>query len=182
VIANTNIAACAGALTTLIVTQLIYKRIDLTMILNGALAGLVSITAGPDYPSMELAMLIGMVGGFLVLGAVPLFDRLRIDDPVGALSVHLVAGVWGTLAVGIFKEDVSFGTQLIGVVTIGGFVFVSCFIVWAALKASVGIRLSPEQEIEGVDSAEFSTPAYSLSKTSAIWKGEQTSRGKLVTG
>jgi len=181
VIANTNIAACAGALTTLIVTQLIYKRIDLTMILNGALAGLVSITAGPDYPSMELAMLIGMVGGFLVLGAVPLFDRFRIDDPVGALSVHLVAGVWGTLAVGIFKPDVSFGTQLIGVVTIGGFVFVSCLIVWAALKASVGIRLSPEQEIEGVDAAEF-TPAYSLSKTSAIWKGEQTSRGKLVTG
>ena len=83
-------------------------------------------------------------------------------------------------SVGIFKEDVSFGTQLIGVVTIGGFVFVSCFIVWAALKASVGIRLSPEQEIEGVDAAEF-TPAYSLSKTSAIWKGEATIRGKLLT-
>tara|TARA_B100000586_G_scaffold258559_1_gene223182 strand:+ start:82 stop:1296 length:1215 start_codon:yes stop_codon:yes gene_type:complete len=181
IIANTNIAACAGALTALIATQLIYKRVDLTMVLNGALAGLVSITAGPDYPTMELAMAIGMIGGLLVLVAVPMFDKFKIDDPVGALSVHLVAGVWGTLAVGIFKDDVSFATQLTGVSIIGAFVFVSCFVVWAGLKYTVGIRLSLEQEIEGVDSAEFSTPAYSLSKTSAIWKGEQTVRGKIAT-
>ena len=104
VIANTNIAACAGAVVAMILTQLLFKKVDLTMVLNGALAGLVSITAGPDYPSMGLAMLIGGIGGALVVFAVPFFDKMKIDDPVGALSVHLVAGIWGTLAVGLLRK------------------------------------------------------------------------------
>ena len=99
VIANTNIVACAGALVAMMLTQVLYKKVDLTMVLNGALSGLVAITAGPDYPTMALAILIGGIGGLLVFFAVPMFDKLKIDDPVGALSVHLVNGIWGTLAV-----------------------------------------------------------------------------------
>jgi|TARA_B100000959_G_scaffold286444_1_gene365096 Amt family ammonium transporter len=180
VIANTNIAACAGALMAMIMTYIFYKRIDLTMVLNGALAGLVSITAGPDYPTMWLACVIGMIGGAFCVYAVPLWDKLKIDDPVGALSVHLVAGIWGTLAVGIFKPDVAFMSQLIGVASIGGFVLVCSLITWAALKYSVGIRVSKEIENAGLDT-ECGTPAYSLSKTSAVWKGEVIgARGKLT--
>ena len=123
VFVNTNIAACAGAVTAMVLTQLLYKRVDLTMVLNGALAGLVSITAGPDYPDMWLATLIGIIGAGLTVLAIPMWDKLKIDDPVGALSVHLVAGVWGTLAVGIFKEDASLLTQLYGILIIGAFVF-----------------------------------------------------------
>tara|TARA_A100001388_G_C28756210_1_gene495077 strand:- start:557 stop:1786 length:1230 start_codon:yes stop_codon:yes gene_type:complete len=182
VIANTNIAACAGALMAMAMTYILYKRIDLTMVLNGALAGLVSITAGPDYPTMWLACVIGLIGGALCVYAVPLWDKLKIDDPVGALSVHLVAGIWGTLAVGIFKEDASIVTQLYGIAGIGSFVLVSSFIVWGALKYTVGIRVSEEQEESGLDFEEFGTPAYSLSKTSAVWKGEVVAaRGKLLT-
>ena len=110
------------------------------MMLNGALAGLVSITAGPDYPSMELSVLIGAIGGLIMFFVTPLFDRVKVDDPVGALSVHLVPGIWGTLAVGIFKEGANFLTQLQGVGIIGMFVFITSFIVWFILKKTVGIR------------------------------------------
>ena len=160
VIANTNIAACAGAVVAMILTQILFKKVDLTMVLNGALAGLVSITAGPDYPSMGLAMLIGGIGGALVVFAVPFFDKLKIDDPVGALSVHLVAGIWGTLAVGLFKEDGSLGAQIMGIVVIGLFTFVSSTIVWFILKVTMGIRVSEEQENIGSDEEEFGMHSY----------------------
>ena len=160
VIANTNIAACAGAVIAMVLTQVLFKKVDLTMVLNGALAGLVSITAGPDYPSMGLAMLIGGVGGALVVFAVPFFDKLKIDDPVGALSVHLVAGIWGTLAVGLFKEGGSLGAQIMGIIVIGLFTFVSSTIVWYILKATIGIRVSEEEEYIGSDEEEFGMHSY----------------------
>ena len=160
VIANTNIAACAGAVVAMILTQLLFKKVDLTMVLNGALAGLVSITAGPDYPSMGLAMLIGGIGGALVVFAVPFFDKLKIDDPVGALSVHLDAGIWGTLAVGLFKEDGSLGAQIMGIVVIGLFTFIFSAIVWFILKVTMGIRVSEEQENVGSDEEEFGMHSY----------------------
>ncbi|MCZ6556843.1 MAG: ammonium transporter [SAR324 cluster bacterium] len=160
VIVNTNMAACAGALSALILTQLIYKKIDLSMVLNGALSGLVSITAGPDYPSVAVTLLIGAVAGMIVVFAVPMFDRLRIDDPVGALSVHLVNGIWGTLAVGIFNPEVSFLTQLLGVVVIGGFTFVSSLAVWFVIRKAMGLRVSEQEEIEGIDLHEFGMEAY----------------------
>ncbi len=160
VIANTNIAACAGAVVGMLLTQFLYKKVDLTMVLNGALAGLVAITAGPDYPSMGLACLIGGIGGALVVFAVPLIDRLKIDDPVGALSVHLVNGIWGTLAVGIFNPDVTIFGQLKGIFFVGIFTFSFSFAVWAAIKYTLGIRVSPEEELEGVDTMEFGLAAY----------------------
>ena len=160
VFANTNIAACAGAVVAMILTQLLYKKVDLTMVLNGALSGLVAITAGPDYPSMGLAMLIGGIGGALVVYAVPMFDKLKIDDPVGALSVHLVNGIWGTLAVGIFKPDASLGAQFMGILCVGAFVFGTSFVVWYALKLIMGLRVSEEEEFSGMDMPEFGLAAY----------------------
>jgi Amt family ammonium transporter len=160
VLVNTNMAACAGALVALILTQVMYKKIDLTMVLNGALSGLVAITAGPDYPGPGLAVIIGAVGGVLGVFAVPFFDKLKIDDPVGALSVHLVNGIWGTLAVGIFKEDASFMTQLTGVIVIGAFTFIASFVTWYAIKATMGLRVSEEEELEGIDEREFGMHSY----------------------
>jgi len=160
VLVNTNMAACAGALVALILTQVMYKKIDLTMVLNGALSGLVAITAGPDYSTPGVAALIGAIGGVLVIFAVPFFDKLKIDDPVGALSVHLVNGIWGTLAVGIFKPDASFGTQLLGVVVVGIFTFVASLVVWSVIKATMGLRVSEEEELEGIDEKEFGMHSY----------------------
>ena len=140
VFANTHIAAVAGSLMALALSSVINKGVSLPMMLNGALAGLVAITAGPDYPSLELAVLIGAVGGVIMFVATPLFDRVRVDDPVGALSVHLVPGIWGTLAVGIFKPEASVLAQIQGVGIIGAFVFVSSFIVWYVMKKVVGIN------------------------------------------
>jgi len=162
VIANTNMAACAGALAAALLTQFMFKKVDLSMVLNGALAGLVAITAGPDYPTMGLAIIIGGIGGILVVLAVPFFDKLKIDDPVGALSVHLVNGIWGTLAVGFFKPDpeITVLGQLMWVGIIGGFVFVSSFIVWFLLKTTVGIRVSEEEEYNGADVTEFGVHSY----------------------
>ena len=164
VFANTNIAAAAGAMTAAVFTQLFYKKVDLTMVLNGALAGLVSITAGPDYPTMGLAIIIGMIGSGLAVITIPLFDKVKIDDPVGALSVHLVAGVWGTLAVGIFKPEVSLLTQLWGVGIIGAFVFAASFAVWYGIKLIVGLRVSAEEEMRGIDIVEFGHPAYTIGR------------------
>ena len=140
VFTNTNIAAAAGAIVAALLSQQIYKGVSLTLVLNGALAGLVSITAGPDYSTMAIAALIGAIGAVLMTLAIPMFDKLKIDDPVGALSVHLVAGIWGTLAVGIFKPEVHVLAQLGGVAIIGLFVLGSSFVVWGILKKTVGIR------------------------------------------
>ncbi len=160
VIVNTNMAASAGAVAALVLTQLLYKKVDLSMVLNGALSGLVGITAGPDYPSVGVAVFIGAIAGTIAVFAVPLFDRLRIDDPVGALSVHLVNGIWGTLAVGIFNPEVAFLAQLRGVVVIGVFVFSTSLVVWYILKKTMGIRVSDQEELEGLDQHEFGMEAY----------------------
>jgi Amt family ammonium transporter len=162
VILNTNMAACAGAVTAMIATQWLYGKVDLTLVLNGALAGLVSITAGPDYPSIGLAIVIGIIGAGLCTLAIPFFDKIKIDDPVGALSVHLVAGIWGTLAVGIFNPEVSLGSQFMGISIIGAFVFFSSFVVWYVIKLAMGLRVSLEDETQGIDIAEFGRAAYKL--------------------
>jgi Amt family ammonium transporter len=159
VVADTNMAAAAGAMTAALLTQFLYKKVDLTMVLNGALAGLVSVTAGPDL-GMTVSFIDGVVGGILVVLAVPFFDKLRIDDPVGALSVHLVAGIWGTLAVGIFNPDVSIVAQLKGIVVIGAFVFITSYIVWFILDKIAGLRVSEEEEYEGEDLNTTGLEAY----------------------
>ncbi len=147
VFVNTNLAACGGMIAAMIVVQAIYKKVDVTMALNGALAGLVSITAGPATPSPGAAILIGAVGGVLVVFAVPFFDKLKIDDVVGALSVHLVCGIWGTLAVPITNSDANFTTQLIGVLAIGAFVIVASSLTWLVLKYTVGHPLLGRRRI-----------------------------------
>lgn len=157
---NTNLAAAAGVTVAMILTQLIYKKVDLTMALNGALAGLVAITAEPLAPTPGLAILIGAVGGLLVVFAVPAFDKLKIDDVVGALSVHLVAGVWGTLAVVLSNDGANLMTQIIGIAAIGAFVFITSAIVWTVLKFTVGIRVSEEEEMMGLDKGELGQEAY----------------------
>jgi Amt family ammonium transporter len=159
VVADTNMAAVAGAIAAAILTQLIYKKVDLTMVLNGALAGLVSVTAGPDL-GMTISFIEGVVGGIIVVFAVPFFDKIKIDDPVGALSVHLVAGIWGTLAVGIFNPDVTIMAQIKGIVVIGAFVFIASFIVWKILDMIVGLRVDEETEINGLDIHETGLEAY----------------------
>jgi ammonium transporter, Amt family len=156
---NTNLGAAAGVVAAMAVSQMLYGKIDLTMALNGALAGLVSITAGPDLQSHYLSLVIGGVGGALVVFAIPLVDKLKIDDVVGAISVHLVGGIWGTLAVGIFGAG-SLGTQIIGIVAIGAFVSICSAIVWFALKFTMGLRVTEEDEFRGLDQAELGLEAY----------------------
>ncbi len=160
VMANTNLAACGGMIAAMILLQILYKKVDLTMALNGALAGLVAITAGPDTPSPGAATLIGAVGGVLVVLAVPFFDKLKIDDVVGALSVHLVCGIWGTMAVPFTNSEASFVTQFIGVASIGAFVIISSAIVWLLIKYTIGLRVSEEEEHAGCDTSELGLEAY----------------------
>jgi Amt family ammonium transporter len=160
IFANTNMAAAAGSVVALLLTQLLYKKPDLTMTLNGALAGLVSITAGPLDPTLFGALWIGAVGGVIVVFVVPFLDKLKIDDVVGAIPVHLVAGFWGTLAVPFYTEGTSFMTQIVGFFSIGAFVFVVSGVLWLVLKATTGIRPSAEDEINGLDMAELGMEAY----------------------
>ncbi|MDO9639472.1 MAG: ammonium transporter [Pseudotabrizicola sp.] len=160
IFANTNMAASAGAVSALILSQLIYKKVDLTMVLNGALAGLVSITAGPLDPTLFGALWIGGIGGVIVLVVVPLLDKLKIDDVVGAIPVHLVAGFWGTMAVPFYTDGTSFGTQLLGFAAIGIFMMVTSAIVWFILKATMGLRPTQEDEMMGLDKAELGLEAY----------------------
>ncbi|MDN5567416.1 MAG: ammonium transporter [Paracoccus sp. (in: a-proteobacteria)] len=157
---NTNMAASGGAVAAIIVTQLLYGKIDLTMVLNGALAGLVAITAEPLTPTVFAAILIGGVGGSLAVFVVPMLDKLKIDDVVGAIPVHLVAGIWGTMIVPATNPGTSFVTQAIGVAAVGGFVFIVSFIAWTVLKMTVGIRVSKEAEITGLDISEMGMEAY----------------------
>ena len=160
IFANTNMAAAAGAVAALIATQVVYKKIDLTMVLNGALAGLVSITAGPLDPTLFGALWIGAVGGIIVVFAVPFLDKMKIDDVVGAIPVHLMAGFWGTMAVPFYTADTSFVTQFIGFAAIGIFVTVVSGVVWLILKATMGLRPSQEDEMNGLDKAELGLEAY----------------------
>ncbi len=163
---NTNMGAAAGVVAAIVATQLLYGKVDLTMALNGALAGLVSITAEPLTPSIPMAALIGGVGGLLVVLLVPLLDRLKIDDVVGAIPVHLGAGIWGTLAVpltnhGTFGSgDPTFLGQIVGILAIGGFVCASSALVWGAMKYTFGIRVSAEDELDGLDYSELGLEAY----------------------
>ncbi|MCP5367763.1 MAG: ammonium transporter [Hyphomicrobiales bacterium] len=156
---NTNLAAAAGVVTAMILTQIVYGKMDLSMALNGALAGLVSITAGPDLQNHVWAIVVGAIGAGIVVFTVPLLDKLRIDDVVGAIPVHLFCGIWGTLAVGIFGSG-NFITQLTGVVSIGAFVLVTSAIVWLVLKFTVGIRVGEEEEELGTDKVELGLEAY----------------------
>lgn len=160
IFANTNAAAAAGAVAALILTQVMYGKADLTMILNGALAGLVSITAEPLTPSLGMATLIGAIGGVIVVFAVPMLDKFKIDDVVGAIPVHLFAGIWGTIAVVLTNGDANLGTQLYSILVVGIFVFVVSGVVWFILKAVMGIRVSEEAEINGLDKSELGMEAY----------------------
>ena len=160
IFANTNAAAAGGAIAAAVATQLLYKKVDLTMVLNGALAGLVSITAEPLTPTLGAATLIGGIGGVIVVFTVPLLDKFQIDDVVGAIPVHLIAGIWGTLAVPITNGDASFGTQITSIVIVGVFTFVVSWIVWTILKMTIGIRVSEEVELAGLDNAELGMEAY----------------------
>ncbi|MEW5420718.1 ammonium transporter [Amorphus sp. 3PC139-8] len=157
---NTNTAAAAGVVVVMILTQILYQKVDVTMALNGALAGLVSITAEPLAPSLLMAAIIGAIGGVIVVIVVPLLDKVKIDDVVGAIPVHLVCGIWGTLAVPLTNSDASFGTQIIGIVAYGVFTFVASLILWLILKAVIGVRPTAEHEELGLDRVEIGVEAY----------------------
>jgi Amt family ammonium transporter len=160
VVMNTNNAGLIGGLVVMILGYLKYKKFDITMILNGALGGLVAITAGADVVSPYAALIIGAIGGALVFYAVPFFDKLRIDDPVGALSVHLVNGIWGTVATGIWGEGVSLAAQIKGVVVVGLFAFIISYIVIFAINKAVKFRTDEDNEVEGLDVSECGIEAY----------------------
>lgn len=159
-IMNTNTAGLAGAIIAAIIMYWRYKLLDITIILNGALGGLVAITAGPDVYDIYTPIIIGIIGGALVVFAVPIFDKFKLDDPVGALSVHLVNGIWGTLAVGIFVDSVSFVAQLKGVVLIGIFAFVSSYIVIYIINKFIKFRAADDVQVEGLDVNEVGVEAY----------------------
>ncbi|WP_428409585.1 ammonium transporter [Hyphococcus sp.] len=157
---NTNTAACAGVVTAIILTQVFYKKVDLTIVLNGAIGGLVSITAEPLAPAIWQSILIGAVGGVIVTFAVPVLDKFKIDDVVGAIPAHLLCGIWGTIIVPASNGDANYGVQALGIVAIGVFVFVVSLICWLALKFTLGIRASEEDERLGLDKAELGLEAY----------------------
>jgi Amt family ammonium transporter len=160
IFANTNMAAASGAVAALILTQILYKKVDLTMVLNGALAGLVSITAEPLAPSLFGALWIGAIGGVIVVFTVPMLDKMKIDDVVGAIPVHLFAGIWGTIAVVFYNGDASIVTQVTGIIAYGVFTFVVSLVVWTILKGVMGIRVDEESEINGLDTSELGMEAY----------------------
>ncbi|GGD38667.1 ammonium transporter [Malaciobacter pacificus] len=162
-IMNTNTAGLAGAIMVAIIMYFMYKKLDLTMILNGALGGLVAVTAGPDLYDIYTPILIGAVGGALVVFGVSFFDKLRIDDPVGALSVHLVNGIWGTLAVGIFASngtDITLLGQIKGIVVVGLFAFISSYIILFIINKIVSLRADEDEEMQGLDVEECGIEAY----------------------
>ncbi|MEO1494457.1 MAG: ammonium transporter [Pseudomonadota bacterium] len=160
IIVNTNLAAAGGALAAMVFTQVRFGSVDLTLVLNGMLAGLVAVTADPLSPSPIAAALIGAVGGCIVVIAIPLFDRFQIDDVVGAVPVHLFAGIWGTIAVAFSNPDATIGGQLAGVLIVGAFVFGASLFLWSLLAATIGIRVSEDVEEEGLDIAELGLEAY----------------------
>lgn len=157
---NTNAAAAGGVIAALVLARVLFGKADLTMALNGALAGLVAITAEPSTPTPLVATLIGAFGGILVVLSIIGLDKLRIDDPVGAISVHGVVGMWGLMAVPLTNDGTTFGGQLVGLLTIGVWVFGASLLVWLAIKALMGVRVSEEEEYEGVDLAECGMEAY----------------------
>ncbi len=159
-IMNTNTAGLAGAIAAAAIVYFQYRKFDITMILNGALGGLVAITAGADLFDIYTPIIIGLIGGTLVAFAVPFFDRLRIDDPVGALSVHLINGIWGTLAVGIFAKEISLMAQIKGIVVVGVFAFVVSYITIFAVNKIARFRAGDDEQMEGIDVVECGLEAY----------------------
>ena len=160
VFVTTCLASATGIIGSMLTSWMVQRKPDLTMVLNGALAGLVGITAGADVVSVNEAMLIGLIAGVIVVASVLAIDRAHLDDPVGAVSVHLTCGIWGTLAVGIFSADHSFMTQVIGVGAYGVFSFAAALLIFFLLKASIGLRVSPEEERMGLDVSEHGMEAY----------------------
>ena len=160
IFSNTNAAAAGGVIAAIIATQLYYGKVDLTMALNGALAGLVSITAEPLAPSLGGATIIGAVGGLIVVFTVPLLDKLKIDDVVGAIPVHLIAGIWGTLAVVFSNSDANLGIQIYGILVIGVFSFLASFLIFYIINATMGLRVTGEDEMVGLDTSELGMEAY----------------------
>ncbi|MGO2132460.1 MAG: ammonium transporter [Halomonas sp.] len=160
VFSNTNAAAAGGVIAALLLSKLWFRKTDLTMVLNGAIAGLVSITADPLSPTVLGATLIGAVGGVLVIVAIVTLDTLRLDDPVGAISAHGVVGIWGVLAVPLFNAEAILSAQLIGILAISAWMFTASLVVWLILKVVMGIRVSEEEEYSGVDLAECGMEAY----------------------
>jgi len=159
---NTNLAACGGVLAAAITTRLMVGKTDVIQMLNGAIGGLVAITAEPLMPSPFTAILIGGVGGVIVVFGTKLLFSLKIDDVVGAIPAHLFAGIWGTLAVPLTNPDTNFGSQFLGIISINVFVFVVSTIVWLTMKRTMGIRLSKEAEIKGTDFSEIGVIAYAI--------------------
>ena len=157
---NTNAAASGGLIAALIVARIVFGKADLTMALNGALAGLVAITADPASPSPLMATIIGGIGGIIVVGSIVFLDKIKIDDPVGAISVHGVVGLWGVFAVLLSNDGASFTGQLVGALVIFVWVFVTSYITWTIIKAVIGVRVSEEEEYEGVDISECGMEAY----------------------
>ena len=157
---NTNAAAAGGCIAALITARLLFGKADLTMVLNGALAGLVSITAEPLTPTPLLATIIGGIGGIIVVLSIVGLDKFKLDDPVGAISVHGTAGIWGLLAVCLSNSDATLYAQLLGIAMIFAWVFITSLIVWSVIKAVAGIRVSEEEEMEGVDKSECGLDAY----------------------
>ena len=157
---NTNMAAAGGAIAAAIVAKLLFGKMDLSMALNGALAGLVAITADPLSPTAQMATVIGAIGGVLVVFSILSLDRLKIDDPVGAISVHGVVGIWGLLAVLLSNGDATFGGQILGIVSIFAFTFVASLVVWTILKMVMGIRVTEEEEYLGLDVVDCGIEAY----------------------
>ena len=159
---NTNLAACGGVLAAAVITRLMYGKTDVVQMLNGAIGGLVAITAEPLAPAPIAAIFIGAIGGLIVVFGTKLLFSFKIDDVVGAIPAHLFAGVWGTLAVPLTNSDANFSAQLIGVISINAFVFVVSYIVWAIMKNTMGIRLSKEAELKGTDVTETGVIAYAI--------------------
>lgn len=160
ILLNTNAAAATGAIAALLVCKVLWGKADLTMILNGALAGLVVITAEPASPTPLMACLLGALGGSLVVFSIVFLDKAKVDDPVGAISVHGTCGMLGVMLVPLSNSDATFGVQLIGLLCILGFVFVVSYLVWALLKATMGIRVGQEEEINGMDQHDCGVDAY----------------------
>ena len=159
---NTNLAAAAGVVVAAGLTRVVYGKTDVVQMLNGALGGLVAITAEPLMPSPIIAIIVGGIGGAIVVFGSQLLIRMQIDDVVGAIPVHMFAGIWGTLAVVISNTEVSLGAQVIGILAVNIFVFVTSFIVWTILKSTIGIRISEEAEKEGTDKVEIGVTAYMI--------------------
>ena len=160
VFVNTNMAAAGGVVVALLTARFLFGKADLTMALNGALAGLVAITASPGTPTPLIATFIGAVGGLIVVFSIISFDKIKIDDPVGAISVHGVAGIWGILAVLISNDGATLKGQLMGILLITLWVAVTSFIVWFIIDKVIGLRVSEEEEFEGIDIAECGLEAY----------------------